>query len=98
MKREVLDKAIDHYGLQNQMMQTIEEAAELIQAINKWIRAEGTEEIKYAVQHLAEETADLKIMLEQLTIMIGEHRVKWWVDFKIDRLEERLKDDGISGL
>lgn len=39
MNRNILKKAIDTYGVKAQMMMCIEEAAELIQAINKYFSA-----------------------------------------------------------
>lgn len=93
MNKELLNKAIDTYGVEEQMLQTVEECAELIQAVNKWRRAAGIENIKEAVEHLAEETADSIIMLEQMRILVGEHKVNWWIDFKQQRLAERLENE-----
>ena len=91
MNKELLNKAIDTYGIEEQLLQTVEECAELIQAINKWRRSKDLESTKDAVEHLAEETADVIIMMEQLKIIIGEHKVKWFIDFKLQRLAERLE-------
>ena len=76
------------------LLQTVEECAELIQAINKWRRAQNRESIKDAVDHLAEEAADVIIMMEQIKIMVGEPKVNWWIEFKLQRLEERLEESG----
>ena len=52
-----------HYGKEPQMGVTQEECAELIQAISK-VRRKG--ETKDAIDHLAEEIADVRIMCAQL--------------------------------
>lgn len=91
MNKELLEKAIDTYGIEEQLLQTVEECAELIQAINKWRRSKDRENIKDAVDHLAEEIADCIIMLEQAKIITGEHKVNWWIEFKLQRLAERLE-------
>lgn len=91
MNKQLLEKAIDTYGIEEQLLQTVEECAELIQAINKWRRSKDRENIKDAVEHLAEEAADVIIMMEQLKIIIGEHKINWWIDFKLQRLAERLE-------
>ena len=91
MNRDILEKAVDTYGLENQLLQGAEECAEFIQAVNKWRRAKDREDVKDAVDHLAEEVADCIIMMEQAKIMIGEHKVNWWVDFKMNRLKEELE-------
>lgn len=91
MHKELLNKAIDTYGIEEQLLQTVEECAELIQAINKWRMAQNRESIKDAVDHLAEEAADVIIMMEQIKIMVGEPKVNWWIEFKLQRLEERLE-------
>ena len=89
--KELLNKAIDTYGIEEQLLQTVEECAELIQAINKWRRTKDLESTKDAVEHLAEEAADVIIMLEQIKIMVGEPKMNWWIDFKLQRLAERLE-------
>ena len=94
MSKELLNKAIDTYGIEEQLLQTVEECAELIQAINKWRRSKDRESIKDSVEHLAEEAADVIIMLEQIKIMVGEPKVNWWIEFKLQRLADRLEESG----
>ena len=90
MNREVLEKAVDTYGLENQLLQGAEECAEFIQAVNKWRRSETREETSEAVEHLAEEIADCIIMMEQARIMVGEARVQRWINQKMERLAAGL--------
>ena len=60
-KKELYKLAIDTWGSEAQINQGIEEMAELIQAINKFRRKLCTE----TITHVAEEIADVEIMLEQ---------------------------------
>ena len=42
----------------------------------------------------AEEAADVIIMTEQIKIMVGEPKINWWIEFKLQRLAERLEESG----
>jgi NTP pyrophosphatase (non-canonical NTP hydrolase) len=100
---EILQQAIKQYGVPNQLNQTIEECAELIQAINKAKRHQlvtESEIIKpaYLVStkdcivfgNLVSEIADMKIMLDQLTLLIDYDRVEFAKERKLLRLKTRL--------
>lgn len=93
MPKEVIyKKAIDTYGEENQLNMLIEEMAELIQAINKYRRSDNYLEL----EHVAEETADVKIMLEQLDVMFEKYNFTGcenrWKSEKLARLEKRLRE------
>ena len=93
MNKEVLWRAIDAYGERAQMRQTVEEMAELTQAICKnWRvdRSESLEELRKVWENLVEETADCLIMLEQMRLMLSSDDVDEVIEAKIKRLEERL--------
>ena len=87
---ETYKRAIEHYGPQNQMKQSIEELAELIVAINKYTRYPDVIETK---QHVAEEIADVLIMIDQLKIIldIKEYEINSYKAYKLDRLEKRIE-------
>lgn len=97
--KEILQRAIDTYGIDNQMQQTIEEMAELTQAICKYKRAEkdyakGCRDASCfvnAYRNMVEETADCLIMLEQMKMAVGDS-VNEAVKEKIERLERRLNE------
>ena len=93
MDRKILRKAIDTYGTKAQMMQCIEEMAELTQAINKYFRAESYKDMLLAFDRIAEETADVQIMLEQMRIMFDADVIDDYIKAKKKRLEERLKNE-----
>lgn len=97
----VLGKAINHYGVVSQLDQTIEEMAELIQAISKYRRSLGNlEKEKFYKVNILEEIADTEIMLEQCKSMLNldEYELEKVKIYKINRLNKRInKDTGVVG-
>lgn len=94
--KELYRRVIDHYGTENQLFQLDEELAELIKAVNKWRRNRGLAE-KYPayVGDVAEEIADVEIMLDQLKIILNIYDTEIY-DYKcrkLQRLRERLDED-----
>jgi NTP pyrophosphatase (non-canonical NTP hydrolase) len=86
---QVLTEAVKKYGVTNQMLMAVEEAAELIQAINKYFRCDGKNEA--IITDLRGEIADMRIMLDQLTIMFGGPELMTIEQIKVDRLAKRIK-------
>lgn len=86
---EVLIKAIDTYGKNAQLDMVIEEMSELTKEICKFKRG------KLNKEHLAEEMADVYIMLEQLHYIAGVkvEVILQYRQIKIERLKNRLEDN-----
>lgn len=83
---DVLMNAIETYGHESQRMMAIEEMAELTKELCKFERKADN------VSAIAEEIADVEIMLAQLKIMHGiTDSVHDWKSYKMERLAERLK-------
>ncbi len=77
-----IQKIADYYGLDNQLNKTIEECAELIQALVKLESRENT----------IEEIADVQIMLKQMLYLLDcEKEVEKVMEYKINRQLERIK-------
>lgn len=97
--KEIMQKAVNTYGLQNQMIKTVEELAELSQAMCKSIVRLNSSENSFtlsedlkSVDNLFEEMADVEIMLAQCKMMFHcEKEVQEWKDKKIARLKSRLE-------
>ena len=96
--KRILQQAIDTYGVEAQLDMCIEEMSELTKAICKYKR-KGLRLIKpqdKVIQDIAEETADVTIMLLQLNMMLQmekfdfENKVNEIVEHKVERLAERL--------
>lgn len=99
--KEVLQKAINTYGVENQMIKTVEELSELSQALCKsLVRLNYTKEktsleddLK-SVDNIFKEMADVEIMLEQCKIMFQcDKEVNRWKQKKIERFERRMGED-----
>lgn len=87
-KTEILKMAITANGATHQEIIAIEECSELIQAI--------THKHRGRKHNLAEEIADVEIMLEQLKIINGcSEEVEQVKRYKIERLLHRLRGEMI---
>lgn len=73
----IYNKAINHFGHDQQHLKLIEEMAELTQAILKRT-------------NVAEEISDVTIVLDQLKLIYPEW--KTWEQIKLKRLEEKLSE------
>ncbi len=83
----ILD-TIKKNGTDAQIIVAMEELSELIKELSKHLRDKGD------INHISEEMADVQIVMEQLKIMFGNWgRVMYWRGVKLERMEERLKDD-----
>ena len=89
---DILEKAIKHYGVENQMAQSIEELAELIVAISKCLRYKDDIEAR---NNLVEEIADVLIMIDQLKIImnIKDYEIECYRRYKLERLERRIENE-----
>lgn len=91
--KTTLEKAIETFGREPQMRMVQEECAELIQAINKYIRKGNGE----GSSNLCEEIADVEIMIAQLRIMLNADAVIDGIkESKIERLKNRLNENSTN--
>ena len=97
-RQEVYNQALNKWGAKAQMEMALEEAIELALAIRKEIRKNNEQTLR----DLAGEVADVKIMIEQIELMMKDSdfskQVDQIMDFKIYRLRERLKADSFEAL
>ena len=88
-RRNIMTRAIQHFGETAQIDMAVEEMAELTKAICKVKRAQAGAEMGAAVENVVEEIADVQIMLDQLRIIF--HRSTEEVEeAKLERLKNRL--------
>ena len=86
VREKILTAAIRKYGRGTQRDKAIEELSELIRAL---ARADDPENI-------AEEMADVRIMLDQLEIIFGNgQKVAAWEVKKLRRLDSRVYAAGV---
>ena len=85
---EVLQRALDTYGSTLQIAMVFEEMSELQKELCKYLRG------KYSPANIAEEIADVEIMLEQMKMLFCcTDEVRNERRRKVERLKERL-DNG----
>lgn len=84
-QRKICEDAIQIFGVQHQLIKAGEELAELGQQVLKAANGDVNK------GHIAEEIADVEIMLEQLKIIFDRHvSVEAQVDYKLDRLQRTI--------
>lgn len=90
--KETMHKAINTYGVENQMIKTVEELSELSQALCKFLLKPYTESDRTILDNIYEEIADVEIMLEQCKMIFyeSEDKINDYKKEKIKRLERRL--------
>ena len=83
---KVLEKAIEYYGIREQLDVRQEERAEFIQVCSKQKRGKGVKEDS------ASEIADLLIMIAQVTKMVNltQADIQRRIDYKIKRLDDNI--------
>ena len=88
--------AVKRYGDTGQTLKAIEEMGELTQALCKLMtRTEEDCTVGMLWSHVAEEMADVYIMLEQMQIIYANHdSVEDWIHWKLARLRTRLDKEG----
>lgn len=102
MTDERIKTIFDHYGEESQLEKSLEELDELKEAISKLIEHNSFPySKKWAyyrsnreafIDHIAEEIADAKIMLDQLCYGLKiEQRSADWREMKLDRQMKRIE-------
>lgn len=87
---DVLKNAIHTFGRKTQALVAVEEMAELQKEVLKNINRNEPNEIK-----IAEEIADVEIMLEQLKLIYGcEKNVENIKGYKLEKLRCKLEEEG----
>lgn len=83
--RDIFAATLERWGEEAQFDQAIEECAELIAALKHFKRGKVSE------QEITEELADVVLMTQQLTFMLGEERVLQAIDKKVGKLRRLLQ-------
>ena len=84
-REEILVGAVNAWGTRAQVAMAIEECAELTVALSHRLRGR-CDDVK-----VAEEIADVRIMLDQLALIIGKQLVTEAEERKLARLEYRVR-------
>lgn len=87
-----------HYGLQNQLVKTMEETGELQTAIAKFLLASTPEQAEELKSHVIEEAADCYIMVMQLRKLLSTYEFDKMVTFKLDRQKSGWSKSNEQGM
>ncbi|MEW6708293.1 MAG: hypothetical protein AB1403_00590 [Candidatus Riflebacteria bacterium] len=95
---EICDKAMERFGLHQQMLKLIEELGELTRAASRWLN-ESIDEYDIDIEeNLCEEIADVEIVLDQVKSQLSHDMLSYQRQRKLRRLQEILeKKDDESG-
>jgi NTP pyrophosphatase (non-canonical NTP hydrolase) len=89
LEKEIYQKALDKWGSELQIKVAIEECAELIKELAKYGRKVNGSD----TEKIAEEIADVEIMLEQMKFLFMiAGRVELLKEVKLERVERLLND------
>lgn len=88
-QREILDAAVAKWGNASQFLMLSGECGELIAAINRFV-VQG----RCTPADVIDEIADVHLLLQQARRMLGEEVVAERINYKLQRLAERL---GMTG-
>ncbi len=93
-QRNLSERALKEWGETSQVDMAIEEAGELIVAIQKYFKrySSTTQQLEQKLKNLATEIADVEIMCDQLRCIIGDQLVNDEKESKLERLERRLTE------
>lgn len=87
-EHEVLQTAIRHYGPKHQILKAMEELSELQKELAKFLGGDRN------FDRIAEETADVGIMLDQLGLIFeNREMVEVWREKKLERLVQRMQEE-----
>lgn len=84
---ELMQQAIDTFGEKNQKAMVLEEALELALSLAKLRRGETGDRLF----NLADECADINIMVAQLNLMMPQNIVQDRINFKQNRLRDKIR-------
>ena len=87
-RKVIYEMAITKYSQMNQIIKAVEEMSELTKELCKLL----VNDLKYSIEGIAEEIADVTIMMEQLRLIFDiNDEVCTMMDSKIRRLENRIR-------
>ena len=88
MIKKTMKKALETWGLDSQILMSIEEMAELTQAL---LKQHFREYKPYTKEQVIDEIADVEIMMIQMKMIYGEELIEKRISEKIERLQKRLE-------
>jgi len=90
---KTMQTALDKWGINAQAGQAIEECAELIVVLQKYINRTA----RPNVDDILDEIADVEMMLAQMRLSLGidDDTLRNRIEYKFERLEQYLSEDEV---
>jgi NTP pyrophosphatase (non-canonical NTP hydrolase) len=91
---QIMQTALDQWGLNTQVGQTVEECAELIVALQKHINRTPSPD---TIANILDEIADVEIMLAQMRLALNIDDDTLWerIERKFEKLNQFLSNDEV---
>lgn len=91
MKDTRIEKIINHFGINHQLIKLAEECSELTQAALKYRDKSLLDNSTDLYENLVEEIADVEILIAQIkSRIINENQIKEKIEYKLNRTLERI--------
>ena len=87
-QKQQCKQIFEHYGEEKQLDKLLEESEELIEATMKY----QEDKSEANLNHLAEEMADVEIMLRQIKAVVGD-KVDEFIQYKLTRQLKRIENE-----
>ena len=92
-QEKIEERAVCMFGGTAQRLKAIEEMAELTKELLKYDFEDNAEKRKEIENNIAEEMADVEIMLEQLEIIFKNRlKIDEWKDYKLERTDKKIQE------
>lgn len=97
----IFQEALDHFGLDDQILKTVEELAELQKELIKFffVHRAAQDDDRYradadsVAKRVREEIADVKVMLAQMSCLFGEAEIELVTYRTIESLKNRIRKE-----
>ncbi|MCL2360989.1 MAG: hypothetical protein FWC73_04135 [Defluviitaleaceae bacterium] len=91
---EIMQTCLDQWGIPAQVGQAVEECAELIVALQKFVNRTSKPD---TVERVLDEIADVEMMLAQMRLVLGidDDALRKRIECKFDRLQKYLLRDDV---
>ena len=89
---KVMQTALEQWGLNAQVGQIVEECAELIVALQKYINRTPKPD---TLENIIDEIADVEMMLAQMRLVFGidDDTLRKRIEYKFEKLNQYLSED-----
>jgi len=91
---KIMQTCLDQWGIPAQVGQTVEECAELIVALQKYVNRTPQPGM---IENILDEIADVEMMLAQMRLVLGidDDALRKRIEYKFERLSHYLSRDEV---